>query len=93
MNIELKFDYYSRMIHIPDGYVYDINILKCSFFDWMQQQPECIICAPNMHLGMSYNEEDFLRFINSVILKNSKEKAYYISDQPRPNSKRAVIDF
>ena len=79
MNIELKFDYYSRMIFIPDGHVYDIKILQSSFFDWMQQQSECIISAPNMQLGFSYNEEDFLRFVNSVVLKNSKEKAYFIN--------------
>lgn len=93
MNIELKFDYYSRMIYIPDGHVYDMKILQSSFLEWMQQQPECIVSAPNMQLGFSYNEEDFLRFINSVVLKNSKEKAYFISKPQKKIKKRFVIVF
>lgn len=93
MNIELKFDYYSRMIYIPDGYVYDTKILHSSFFEWVQQQPECIVSAPNKQVGFSYNEEDFLRFINSAVLKNSKEKAYFISHPQKKTKKTFVIVF
>lgn len=92
MNVELKFDYYSRMIYIPNGYVRDVKILQSSFFEWMQQQSECIVVTSNMQLGFSYNEEDFLRFINNEILKDSKEKAYFIHNQQK-NKKKFVITF
>ena len=93
MNIELSFDYYSRMIYIPDGIVRDTQELQRSFLDWMQQQPECLVATSNMQLGFSYNEDDFLRYINSVILVNSKEKAYFISTQKRKSKKKFVIVF
>lgn len=93
MNVELKFDYYSRMIYIPDGYVYDVKILQSSFLDWMQEQPECIVCAPDTQVGYSYNEDDFLRYINSVVLKNSNEKAYFALNQSIKNKNKFVIVF
>ena len=93
MNVELKFDYYSRMIYIPDGYVDDVKILQSSFLDWMQEQPECIVCAPDMQMGYSYNEDDFLRYINNVVLKNSHEKAYFIFNKSPKNKNTFVIVF
>ena len=93
MTVELRFDYDSRVIYIPDGYVDDLKILQSSFLDWMQEQPECIVCAPDMQVGYSYNEDDFLRYINSVVLKNSNEKAYFALNQSIKNKNKFVIVF
>ena len=93
MNIELKFDYYSRFLYVPEGFVYDINELQNSFFDWMEHRPECIVKTPDKHLGFSYDEEDFLRYVNSEILKNSKEKAYFIPKPQKNGGRRLVINF
>lgn len=93
MNIELKFDYYSRTIHIPDGYIHDLKQLQISFLEWMQHQPECIVNTPNNRFGYSYNEDDFLKYVNSVILRNSNEKAYFLSLLNKKNKKRLVIEF
>ena len=93
MNIELKFDYYSCVIYIPDNYIYDVESLQKSFFEWMQQQPECIIDTPNMQKGFSYNEDDFLKYVNNVILKNEREKAYFVSKARKKIKKNCVIVF
>ena len=93
MNVELRFDYDSRVIYIPDGYVDDVKILQSSFLDWMQEQPECIVCAPDTQVGYSYNEDDFLRYINNVVLKNSNEKAYFVFNQFSTNKNIFVIVF
>ncbi len=88
MNIELKFDYDSSVIYIPDGCVFDAKELQQSFLEWMQNQPECIIKS-----GYSYNEEDFLRYINNVMLKNSKEKAYFLPCTQNKTSRNFTIVF
>ena len=43
MNIELKFDYYSKIVFIPDGYVSSIEKLKLSFLDWVERNPNCSV--------------------------------------------------
>ena len=93
MNIELKFDYDSHMVYIPDGYVNDVNSLQSSFLDWVQQQPECLVYAPNKRIGLSYNQYDFLRYLNSVVLKDSKEKAYFDFISPQKSKVKFVICF
>lgn len=74
MNILLVFDYESRLLHIPDGYIEDIEKTHREFFPWLYRQ------ARNMtdSGGYAYNAEDFLRYINSVILRDSNECAYFI---------------
>ncbi len=83
MNIELKFDHHSRMIYIPDGYIYDLSELKNNFFDWIQYQQECILEAPDHKQGLSYDEEDFLRYVNNILLEECSEKAYFVSKRKK----------
>lgn len=80
MNIELKFDYYSKIVFIPDGYVSSIEKLKLSFLDWVERNPDCILIDPNRSIVLSYNENDFILFLNTEVLKNSNEKAYFLNE-------------
>ncbi len=80
MNIELKFDYYSKIVFIPDGYVSSIEKLKLSFLDWVERNPNCILIDPNRSIVLSYNENDFILFLNTEVLKNSNEKAYFLKE-------------
>lgn len=80
MNIELKFDYYSKIVFIPDGYVSSIEKLKLSFLNWVERNPNCILIDSNHSIVLSYNENDFILFLNTVVLKNSNEKAYFLNE-------------
>lgn len=80
MNIELKFDYYSKIVFIPDGYVSSIEKLKLSFLDWVERNANCILIDPNHSIVLSYNENDFILFLNTEVLKNSNEKAYFLNE-------------
>ncbi len=92
MYIELTFDYYSKVLYIPDGYIYDLKFIQDSFISWISKQSSCIINTPDAQSGFNFNEADFLKFINSEILKNSTEKAYFVSGIPSPK-KKFVIRF
>ena len=83
MNIELKFDYYSKIVFIPDGYVSIIEKLKLSFLDWGERNPNCILIDPNYSIVLSYNENNFIQFLNTEVLKNSNEKAYFLNENKR----------
>ncbi len=83
MNIELKFDYYSKIVFIPDGYVSSIEKLKLSFLDWVERNPNCILIDPNYSIVLSYNENNFIQFLNTEVLKNSNEKAYFLNENKR----------
>lgn len=93
MNIKLKFDCYSRNVYIPDGYVTELSTLKTSFLDWMKQQPECIVELSKKQIGYSYNERNFVKYVNDVILKDSKEKAYFVSPSEKNRCKCAELTF
>lgn len=80
MNIELKFDYHSRIIYVPDGYVSNLADMQLHFFEWLYNQPDCFVQCKNGNLAISYNEETVLNYINNVVLHDSKEKAYCISN-------------
>lgn len=92
MNIELKFDYYSKIVFIPDGYVSSIEKLKLSFLDWVERNPNCILIDPNRSIVLSYNENDFILFLNTEVLKNSNEKAYFLNENKRSKI-HGLIEF
>lgn len=92
MDIILKFDYYSRTLYIPDGYIEHLNKIYEQFFEWLFEQPECLVELPK-NLGLRYDENDFLRYINEVILLNSNEKAYLVSGEPKNKKKAPVLKF
>ncbi len=78
MNIELRFDYYSQIIFIPDEYIKNFDTLQVSFLEWVKEQPDCIIKGPDSSLALSYDENDFVKYVNDVLLKDSREKSYLL---------------
>lgn len=78
MYIDLIFDYYSKLLYIPDGYIHDVKTLQHSFLNWVSQQSECIVLRPGNMVGYSYDENDFIEYINQVVLDNTTEKAYFV---------------
>ena len=88
MIIEAKFTYYSRYIYIPDGYIHDITKVHCEpFSDWMSTQSDCMIEEPGGGLGFTFDSDDFLRYLNTEVLKEAYEKAYYVE---KPDGKSRV---
>lgn len=85
MKIELIFDYYSKIINIPDFYTDDILALQEKFLVWASEQKECVSFY-NGHIALSYDADDFLKFINVEILKNRNFKAYFITDKKEQNN-------
>lgn len=78
MKVNLCFDYYSKIIYIPDGYITDLKKMQHSFFEWMDSQPPCLVDK-----GVSYDEDDFLKYVNNEVLMESREKAYVLSDESK----------
>ena len=78
MNILLKFDFEEHMVYVPDGYVSSAPKLQSGFFDWMYDSSEYIIQGKNNTLAFSYDKNAVLKYINDVILCDSREKAYFI---------------
>ena len=68
MYIKLCFDYYKKIIYIPDEYVNDIKKLSNDFFDWLYQCEDAMRSDRSGHLAFA--------FVNGTILKNSQERAY-----------------
>ena len=79
MNIVLKFDYYSPMVYVPDGYIKDISELQAHFFEWLHDKSEYFAQDKSGNLAFSYDENAVLKYINDVVLEHSNEKAYFIS--------------
>ena len=77
MNILLVFDYESYVLYIPDNYISDIQKIHLDFFEWLEDQKENIVDAGG-RMALSYGPNDFLRYINNVILLDSKEVAYFL---------------
>ena len=89
MNIELKFDFDTYKVYVPDGYI-DISKLQNDFLEWMREQPECIMQDKKGNLAFSYDADTFLKYINRVILCESNEKAYFIKSS---DSKTYTLTF
>lgn len=92
MKINLQFDYHSRIIYIPDGYVNDIRETQQCFFEWLYEQSEYIIKREN-RISFEYNEDVFLKFVNEEILVNSKERAYFIKTESKTPKKIPILRF
>ena len=92
MKVILQFDYYSNIMYIPDGYIKDLNEMHMNFFDWLSEQSECYI-SKNGVCGLSYNEMDFLKYVNEVILKESDEKAYITKNIRKSKQKVPILKF
>lgn len=93
MKIILKFDYYSRCIYVPDGYVKDSLALQKEFFLWLYDRPENYAVSSRNVFSLSYNENDFVQFINETLLCNSNERAYLYPHKMTKNAEGQVLKF
>ena len=78
MVIELRFDYASSFVAVPDGYITSGKELQKSFLAWVEDQPENIVITKDGRAAVSYGDEDIMKYLNSVLLCDSREKAYLI---------------
>ncbi len=78
MFVKLKFDLHECNVYIPDGCLNNLENLQKNFFEWMYEQPECYM---EQKFGYSYNENDFIKYLNTVLLKDYHEKAYLCSQR------------
>ena len=81
MIIELRFDYHSSFVFVPDGYIANGKELQESFLSWVEDQPENIIITKDGRAAVGYSDEDIIKYLNSVLLCDSKEKAYLITKE------------
>ena len=81
MFIKLKFEFHECNVYIPDGYLNNLENLQKNFLEWMYEQPECYMKLEKTKIGYSYNENDFIKYLNTVLLKDYHEKAYLCSKQ------------
>ena len=79
MIIELRFDFGSSFVSVPDGYIANGKELQESFLSWVEDQPENIVITKEGRAAVSYSDEDIIKYLNSVLLCDSKEKAYLIT--------------
>lgn len=93
MIIKLEFDLHSHFLFVPDNYTLNLTTLRDEFLDWMQEQPECIISTYDKKLAYSYNEETFLKYINTVVLSDSNEKAYFVNTKNQNSKSKNRITF
>ena len=81
MVIELRFDYASSFVAVPDGYITSGKELQKSFLAWVEDQPENIVITKDGRAAVGYSDEDIIKYLNSVLLRDSKEKAYLITKE------------
>ena len=79
MNVLLKFDYENHLLHIPDGYISNIMTTYEDFFPWLYEQEKNMVKTPDGQVGCAYCADDFMEYVNTVVLKDSSERAYFIT--------------
>lgn len=82
MFVTLEFDHHTCDLYIPDGYITNLNEVYLRFFDWIIEQPECMI-GSGKSCCIAYNEIHFERYINDVVLNDSSEKAYVLKNNTK----------
>ena len=75
MVVRLIFDSRISYVYVPDGYITDAKSLRCPFIEWVYDNPHCMVKAKG-HTVFSFGENDFVSFINAVVLRGKNEKAY-----------------
>ena len=90
MNLELRFDYSSQFVFIPDGYIKNADELQMSFLEWVEDQPDCMTQDPGSSLALSYDGTHFVRYVNEVLLKDCGEKAYLLPDVKHGKVNRVI---
>lgn len=89
MYIKLIFDYDVCVIYVPDGYIDNKSTLQSDFYKWISCRSECA----NNRNGLIFDSDCFLKFVNSEILVNSNEKAYYVNSIQKNVKKSLVLKF
>ena len=93
MIVDIKFSCDSRCMYIPDGYICNLNKVHLSFFDWLENQPDCITVSPGWQYGITFDAYDFLRYLNTEILKDMNEKAYFVERKGDKSDIYATLYF
>ena len=93
MVIELRFDYASSFVAVPDGYITSGKELQKSFLAWVEDQPENIVITKDGRAAVSYGDEDIMKYLNSVLLCDSREKAFLIPKEKVRNPVNFTISF
>ena len=75
MKLLLTFDAHSHLVYIPDGYIENISTLKDSFIAWLDENPSTFLTNDS---GVFFDQHTFIQYINCEVLKESKERAYFI---------------
>ncbi len=76
MIVALQFDCRTAYVTMPDGYAPDKNTLRQAFMSWVYDNPACMRTYGG-HTVYAYDETDFLTFVNTVLLADSRERAYF----------------
>lgn len=90
MSIKIEFDYHSVIVFIPDGYIDNVCKLQEKFLEWVEEQPNCIIKDSSGVIVLAYDEKDFLKYINEVVLQNTNEKAYFVQNKKQIKVNRTI---
>ena len=93
MNIVLKFDHTADTVFVPDGYISDVEELRLRFFDWLYDNPQYMTFDKKGHAAYAYDAAAFLAYINQVVLRASKEKAYFVPPTQKVRGKRCRLEF
>lgn len=76
--MKIEFDIDSYVVVIPDGYIQNIYEIQDSFYSWACTQRRNQVYRHGKFCALCYNGEDFLRYLNEVILADSDKKAHFI---------------
>lgn len=93
MYFYLNFDFDKKLLYVPDGYIYDIGELKNSFYEWVTDT--CLIEINDRQNGLFFDSSTFIEYLNSVVLKDTNEKAFIISkcENIKKQKRFKTIDF
>lgn len=90
MKIKVRFDIEEFGVFIPDGYIHSAEALRDDFLLWSYEQPDSLLATKGKIYAFSISQENFLRYLNEVVLRDSTERAYYI-DVIELRSKRVKV--
>ena len=93
MIIKLRFDYHSSFASVPDGYITNGKELQESFLSWVEDQQENIVITKDGRAAVGYSDEDIIKYLNSVLLCDSREKAYMIPKEKVRKPVNFTISF
>lgn len=81
--------YNAYLLYIPDGYIKNLQEVYMNFFDWIEEQPDCW----TDNGARSFDEKDFVRYLNEEVLFECNERAYIMSDNIAETKNITVLKF